>query len=110
MFQLCADHDMNELSIMVRFLRTLTTEQKLLYHFAVLALQAAVQESAKIAADALQNEMNGEERALAKICPRVAELASRLLQRDDNACVSRFAALSEVQRLSAAVYSCGPAL
>ena len=73
-------------------------------------MQAAVQESAKVAADALQNEMNGEERALAKMCPRLAELASKLLQRDDNACVSRFAGLPEVQRLSAAVYSCGPAL
>lgn len=74
------------------------------------SVQTAVQESAKIAADALQNEMHGEVRALAKICPRVAELASRLLQRDDNACVSRFAGLSEVQRLCATVYSCGPAL
>lgn len=73
-------------------------------------LQAAVQESAKIAADALQNDMNGEERALAKICPRVAELANRLMQRDNNACISKFAALSEVQRLVATVYSCGPAL
>lgn len=74
------------------------------------ALKTAVQESAKIAADTLQNDMDGGERPLAKICPRVAELASRLLQRDDNVCVSRFAGLSEVQRLSATVYACGPAL
>lgn len=73
-------------------------------------VQTAVQESAKIAADTLQNDMDGGERPLAKICPRVAELASRLLQRDDNVCVSRFAGLSEVQRLSATVYACGPAL
>lgn len=74
------------------------------------ALKAAVQESAKIAADELQTEMNGEERPLAKMCPRVAGLASKLLQREDNTCVSRFATLPEVQRLSATVYSCGPIL
>ena len=73
-------------------------------------MQTAVQEAAKITAEAIQNDMDGEERPLAKLCPRVAGLASRLLQRDDNVCVSTFAGLSEVQRLSATVYACGPAL
>jgi len=63
-----------------------------------------------VAAEELQNEMSGDEKPLAKMCPRVAELASKLLQRDDNKCVSRFATLPEVQRLSATVYSCGPVL
>lgn len=74
------------------------------------ALKAAVQESARIAADELHTEMRGDERPLAKLCPRVAELASKLLQRDDNRPVSRFAGLPEVQRLSASVYSSGPFL
>lgn len=74
------------------------------------ALKAAVQESARVAADELQSEMGGQERPLAKMCPRVADLASKLLQRDDNKCVSRFASLPEIQRLSATVYSCGPVL
>lgn len=73
-------------------------------------MQAAVQESARVAADELQSEMGVEERPLAKMCPRVADLASKLLQRDDNKCVSRFATLPEVQRLSATVYSCGSVL
>lgn len=74
------------------------------------ALKAAVQESARVAANELHNEMKGEEKPLAKLCPRVAELANKLLQRDDNECVSRFANLPEIQRLSATVYSCGPVL
>lgn len=73
----------------------------------VVVLQAAVQESARIAAHELQREVGNDKRPLAKLCPRVAELASKLLQRDDNACVSRFATLPEVQRLSATVYSFG---
>lgn len=73
----------------------------------LLVLQAAVQESARIAAHELQKEVGSDRRPLAKLCPRVAELASKLLQRDDNVCVSRFAVLSEVQRLSATVYSYG---
>lgn len=72
-----------------------------------LVLQAAVQESARLAAYELQKEVGTDRRPLAKLCPRVAELASKLLQRDDNACVSQFAVLPEVQRLSATVYSYG---
>jgi len=79
-------------------------------HLYDLHSQAAVQESARVAADELHNEMKGEEKPLAKLCPRVAELANKLLQRDDNECVSRFANLPEIQRLSATVYSCGPVL
>lgn len=70
-------------------------------------LQAAVQESARVAATELENEVGSDRRPLAKLCPRVAELASKLLQRDDNVCVSRFATLPEIQRLSATVYSYG---
>ena len=76
----------------------------------MLCMQAAVQESARVAADELYTEMRGEEKALAKLCPRIAELASKLLQRDDNRPVLRFAGLPEVQRLSASVYSSGPFL
>ena len=72
--------------------------------------QAAVQESARIAADELQDEMNEQQRPLAKMCPKVAELANKLLQRENNKCVSHFAQLPEIQRLSASVYSCGAVL
>lgn len=70
-------------------------------------LQAAVQEAARVAAYELQSEVRNERRPLAKLCPRVAELASKLLQRDNNTCVCQFAVLPEVQRLSATVYSYG---
>ena len=73
-------------------------------------MQAAIQESAKVAADELQAELGEDEKPLARLCSRVGELASKLLQRDDNKSVSHFAGLPEVQRLSASVYSSSPFL
>lgn len=102
----CSDYD----NLLSKSASTATVSLTCKWQSLSCLIQAAVQESAKIAADALQYEMNGDERPLAKLCPKVAELASRLLQRNDNTCVSRFAGLPEVQRLSATVYSCGPAL
>ena len=73
-------------------------------------LQVSVQEAAKVVAHELQQELGDAKLPMAKLCSRVGGLATRVLDKNNNECMRRFADLKEVQSLSATVYCCGPPL
>eukprot|EP00891_Asterochloris_glomerata_P005851 jgi/Astpho2/5851/Aster-x1326 len=74
------------------------------------AVLVSVQEAAKVVAHELQQELGDAKLPMAKLCSRVGGLATRVLDKNNNECMRRFADLKEVQSLSATVYCCGPPL